>query len=87
MISSSSLFGRKGALPLPFEACWTTPLTGFMDLALAGDMARRGSSDSKLGTVLGDIARPFIVGFGVDAARGGGCALPDGLRDKLALDA
>lgn len=90
MISSSSLLGRVGGLPLPLEVavvCWTAPLTGLTDLALAGDMALRGFSASELGTVLGDIARPLTVGFGVVVAGGSWGALLDGRRDKLALDA
>jgi hypothetical protein len=89
MISSSSLLGREGVLLFPLEddpgkGCWTEPLTGLTDLVLVGDMARRGSSVSELGTVFGDVARPLTVGFCVGTAEGGGCALADGRRETPA---
>jgi hypothetical protein len=90
MISSSSLFGRVGGLPLPLEVavvCWTAPLIGLTDLTLAGEMALRRSSASGLGAVLGDVGRPLTVGFGVVVTGGWWGALLDGRRDKFTLDA
>jgi hypothetical protein len=89
-MSSSSLFGREGVLLFPLEEApgkvgWTGPLTGLTGLVLVGDMARRGSSVSELGTVLGDVARPLTIGFCAGTAEGDGCALADGRRETLAL--